>query len=237
MLIAIRSILSRSPNKEDNLEACKELCIYLKASNNARVLLFTPEKHAEIDNCKDFMQLFRILNKHLNWDELSILAQVIDICDSDEAEKEFKKYKRKMAISKALQIISSTKRNPPPGFEKFCVIIDKPYKKLTVEEYEEIKKFIFENLDTQRYVTDEYIRVLFDSLYLEWHVTTQAIPHMIKMANKQKVDFKKSLFVFMQIGKKPIIDIHTKQRSAVSLVEMFKCVATHLANTNVWLVS
>ena len=40
-LMAIRRILSRSPNKEDNLEACKELCIYLKASDS-RVLLFSP---------------------------------------------------------------------------------------------------------------------------------------------------------------------------------------------------
>ena len=133
------------------------------------------------------------MNEHLSWDELSILAQVIDICDSDEAAEEFKKYKRKMAVSKALQIISSTKSNPPPGFQNFCVIIDKPYKKLTLEKYEEIKKFIFENLDIQRYVTDEYITVLFDSLYLEWHVTTQVTPHMIKMANKQKAFFKKSL--------------------------------------------
>ena len=227
MLIAIRSILSKSPNKEENLDACKELCTYLKASDSARVLLFTPDKCAEIDSCKDFRQLFKILNQHLSWDELSILVQIIDICDSDEAEKEFKNYKKKMAVSKALEIISSTKSSPPLGFEKFCVIIDKPYKKLTVEEYEEIKKFIFENLDTQRYVTDEYIRVLFDSLYLEWHVTTQATPHMIKKANEQKAFFKKSLFVFMQIGRKVIIDIHTKQRSAVSLVNMFRHVATH----------
>ena len=56
MLIAICSFLSRSPNKEDNLEACKELCIYLKASNNARLLLFNPEERAKIDNCSDYLE-------------------------------------------------------------------------------------------------------------------------------------------------------------------------------------
>ena len=210
MLMAIRRILSESPNKEDNLDACKELCIYLKASDNASVSLFNKEKCAEIDRCKDFRQLFDILKQHLNWDELSILTEIIDICDSDEAEQEFDKYKKKMAVSKALEIISSTKSNLPPGFEKFCVVIDKPYKKLTVEKYEEVKEFIFENLDIYRYVTDEYIRVLYDSLHLEWHVTTQAVPHMIKIACEKSAFFKESHFVFMQIGKEVIIDVRIK---------------------------
>ena len=106
------------------------------------------------------------------------------------------------------------------------MIIDKPYKKLTIEKYEEIKEFIIENLDIHRYVTNEYIRVLFDSLYLEWHVTSQATPHMIKKANEQKTFFKKNFVVFMQIGEKIIINKHTKQISAVSLVYKFNC--THL---------
>ena len=90
MVIAICSILSKYPNKEDNLEACKKLCINLKASDSAHVLLlFSAEKRAEIASCSNFRQLFDILNQHLSWDELSILTQIIDICGSDEAEQEF----------------------------------------------------------------------------------------------------------------------------------------------------
>ena len=211
MLMTIRRILSESPKKENNLEACKELCIYLKASDSVHALLFSAEKRVEVNNCSNFKQLFEILNQHLSWDELSILTQIIDECGSDEAEQEFKKYKRKMAVSKALEIISSIESNPPPGFEKFCVIIDKSYKKLTIEEYEEIKKFVFENLDTHRYVTNEYIRVLFASLHLEWHVTILATPHMIKMIYERKEFFKKSHFVFMQVGEKVIVNVYAKQ--------------------------
>ena len=229
MLIAIRRILSESPNKEDNLEACKEFCIYFKVSDSANASsLFSAEKRAEIDNCSDFRELFEILNQHLTWDEHSVLTEIIDICGSYEAEQEFDKYKKKMAISKGLEIISSTKSNPPPGFEKFCVIIDKPYKKLTVEKYEEIKEFILENLDIHHYVTNEYIRVLLGSLYLEWHVTSQAIPQMIKKANEQKAFFRKNLVVFMQIGEKIIINKQTKQASAVSLLYMFNCTRLHI---------
>ena len=166
LLVRIRRILSKSPKWKDNLEACKEYCKYLKASNKANVPLFSSEKISNINNCTDFKQLFEIVNQHLSWDEHSILTQIIDECDSDEAEQEFSKYKKKMAISKALDIINSTKSDLPSGFESFCVIIDKPYKKLTVDKYEEIKSFIFDNLDTRRYVTTGYIRVLFDSLHL-----------------------------------------------------------------------
>ena len=127
------------------------------------------------------------------------------MCDSVEAEQELNKYKRKMAISNALEIISSAESNPPKGFEYFCVIIDKPYTKLTVEKYEEIKTFIFSNLDVHRHVTNKYIRVLFDSLHLEWHVTIQAIPHMIKIARKHHAFFARNHFVFMQIGNEVIV--------------------------------
>ena len=211
LLKDICRILSKSPDREDNLEACKVLCVHLKASDSTGVLLFNKEKHSEIYGCCNFRQLFEILNQHLSWDEHSILTQIIAECDSQEAEKEFDKYKRIMAVSKALVIISSIESNPPPGFEMFSVIIDKPYKKLTVEEYEEIKSFIFDNLDVHRFVTNKYIRVLFDSLYFEWHVTIQVIPHMIKMAHERKEVFTKNYLIFMQIGKEIIIDIHTEQ--------------------------
>ena len=192
---------------------CKQLCAYLKASDNTKTLLFTPEKLTEINNCGNFRQFFEIVNQHLSWDECYILAEIIDECESDEAEQEFSKYKRKMAISQALEIINSVESEPPPGFEKFCVIIDKPYKKLTVEKYEETKTFIFNNLDTHRYVTNKYIRVLFDSLHIEWHVTVQAIPYMIAMAYKQQACFEGNFFVFMKIGSETIIDLHSERAS------------------------
>ena len=211
LILAICGILENSPNRNNNLEICKQLCAYLKASDNTNALLFSGEKLKELNDCSNFRRFFEIVNQHLSWDEYFILSEIIDECDSDEAEQEFKKYKRQIALCKALDIISSTRSNPLQGFEKFCVIIDKPYKKLTVEKYEEIKTFIFKNLDVHRYVTNKYIRVLFDSLHLEWHVTTQAIPHMIKMAHDKQTFFKNNCFVFMQIGKEIVFDVYAKE--------------------------
>ena len=211
LLMRIRRILSKSPDWEKNLEECKEFCCYLKASGNTNTPLFSTEKKSAIDNCRDFREFFNILSQHISWDEHSILSEIIRVSDSEEAEQEFNQYRRKMAISKALEIISSTESNLPSGFKKFIVVIDKSYQKLTIDEYEEIKKFIFDNLDVYPYVATGYIRVLFDSLHLEWHVTSQAIAHMIKMAHQRRAVFTKNYYVFMQIGKEKIIDVHAEQ--------------------------
>ena len=93
------------------------------------------------------------------------------------------------------------------------VIINKPYKKLTIDKYLEVKTFIFSNLNVDRHVTTGYIGVLFDSLHFEWHVTTQALSHMIKMAHEKQAVFTENFYVFMKIGKEIIIDMHTQQTS------------------------
>ena len=213
LFMRVRCILDDSPNSKSNLKRCIELCIYLKASDGER--LFNAEK---LEPCKSFKQLFVIINEHITWDELSILTEIVDECDSDSAARELEYYNKKIAVSKALEIISSTESNPPPGFEKFCVIIDKPYKKLTVEEYEKTKKFIFDNLEVRHYVNTRYLRVLFDSLHLEWHVVVVVIPHMIEMAYERQENFKEKSYVYMQIGKEIIIDTHKKPTSTVSLI-------------------
>lgn len=212
----IRLILHQGPQQKDSLEACKALCIDLRASNSANVSLFSPEKVLEINNCNDFRQFFETVGQHLNWDEPSILTEIINECGLKEIAQKLNEYKKKMATFGTIEIVVSNKSDPPPGFEKLCVIIDKPYVKLTLDKYEDIKNFIFKNLDVHRYVTSGYIRVLLDPLHIEWHVTTQAVPHMIKIAHEQQKDFRSKSFIFMEIGKEVIIDGDTEQ-SSVSL--------------------
>ena len=211
LLNSIRRILNASPDREDNLESCKELCLFLKAGDDTSAPLLSFEKMKEIECCTDFRELFTILRQHISWDEHTVLCEIIDICGSDEAEHEYNQYKRKIAVIKALEIISSVEEEPPPGFEKFCVVISKPYKKFTIEQYEKMKAFIFDNLNVHRYVSNGYIRVLFDSLHLEWHVTTQAIPHMIKIVRERREFFEENHFVFMQLGVEIVINKYTEQ--------------------------
>jgi len=91
-------------------------------------------------------------------------------------------------------------------FAKFCVIINRPYKNLTTDEYKNIKAYIFSNLQTNAHVAVGFIRLLYHSLQIEWLVTVEAVPHMVKNANQNKHVFIKGKFIFMQIGSEVVID-------------------------------
>ena len=158
----------------------------------------------------NFNKLFRILNWHLSWDEHSILTLAVANCQSVKAQEEVENFDKKLAaICGGLDIVSS-----PPDyallaeFEKFCVVIDKPYESLTKSEYEELKDFTFRQLSIRHYVATRFVKVLFHSLHLEfeWYVVKQAVPFMIDMAYQNKDVFVKERFVYMQIGEKTIFD-------------------------------
>ena len=87
--MTIRKILEQ---REDKLEACKELCSNLTISGNSDVLLFNDKQLAEINQCTSFQQLFTILRKHWNWKEYSILKGIIAASGLEEAKKELHKF-------------------------------------------------------------------------------------------------------------------------------------------------
>ena len=217
--MVICHILGQSPNWKKNLEACKIFFGSLKVSDSTKASLFSAKKLSEIKKCKDFTQLFEIVNLYLNWDDCYLVAKIIDVCESDKAEMEFKNYKRKIAVYKNLEITSTT-FIPPPGFQKFCVTINKSHKVLTSENYKELKTFIFNNLNVHCYVTTGHIKVLYGPLHLEWHVTMQAISHMVKIAREKQDFFRKHAFVLMQIGKEVIISPHTDRHQQIYMDEV-----------------
>jgi len=221
LMITISSILDGSTNKESDLEKCKGYCSLLRTSNNSGQPLFSFKQMSMINECMDFNDLLRILNWYLSWDEHSILTHIVSECQSVKAQEEVENFEKKLAaMCEGLEITSNTSEcDLPPEFKKFCIVINKPYKNLTKKKYEEIKGFIFENLDTRCYVTARYIKVLFDSLHLEWYVTGQAVPYMINMAYQNKDIFVKGCFVFMQIDKEIIFDYQVHD----SYVTYFLC--------------
>ena len=206
LLLNVRHILSKSSNEQDDLEICKEYCALLKISDSSNQPLFSEELIAKIKECCNFKQLFEIISVHMSWDEHSILTQIVNYCNSVEGQQEIEKFEKKMALYQGLQIISSTsKQNLSEDFLKFCVIINKPYKNVTIDEYKNIKAYICSNLNVYAYVTVGFIRMLYHSLHIEWLVTVQAVPHMIKTAYQNKDFFIKKNFVFMQIGIEVVI--------------------------------
>ena len=208
LLLNVSRILSKCPNHRYNLKICKDYCALLRVGDSSNESLFSAQKITEIKKCNSFTQLFQIASLHMSWDEHSILTQIVDQCDSVEGQEEIKKFEEKLALCQGLEVILSTSQeNLSEDFARFSIVIDKPYRRLTMEEYAKVKTFIFSNLKTHAYVAVGFLKLLYHSLHIEWFVTVQAVPHMIKNAQQCKDIFVKESFVFMQIGCKVVIDI------------------------------
>ena len=208
LVLTVSAILDNSTDKYSSLEKCKNYCCSLRTSDNSDQPLFSFESISLIHECTDFSELLVLLSWHLSWDEHSILTHIVDKCQSVKAREEIENFDKKLAeISERLEITSSTPEyNLPPEFKKICVIINKPFKTLSKHRYEEIKEFVFRQLDTKLYVATSHIRVLYCPFYLEWYVCGQAVPYMINMAFQNKDAVVKEDFVFMQIGEATIFN-------------------------------
>ena len=194
---------------KDKLEECKELCSNLTISGNSDVLLFSDEQLVKINECTSFQQLFKILRENWNWKEYSLLKTIITICDSEEAEAELDKFEKLMSSFCGMKLISD-KYSPselPVNYVKLCITIDKPYKSLTLQDFYELRTFIFEHLDVQKYITLPFIKFLFSSLHLEWYIPMQAVSHIIKMVHQNRMRFVQKSIVLIRIGDKSILDV------------------------------
>ena len=201
LLLTVCQILNDCPNHQDNLQKCKDYCSLLPMSDGGNELLFKAEKISKIKKSTNLKELFENIRLNMSWDEHSILTHIVHLCNSIEGQKEIEKFGKKMAVLQGLEIISNIpKHKPSEEFAKFCIIIDKPYKSVTIEEYMNIKTYIFSILDIRDYVTFGFIKMLYHSLHIEWLVTIQAVPYMIKSAYQNKYIFIEEKFVFMQIG-------------------------------------
>ena len=208
-VITIRKFLEKC---EDKLEECKELCSNLTISSNSDVLLFSDEQLVRINKCMSFQELFMILRKHWNWKEYSILKTIITICDSEEAEVELDKFEKLMSSYCGMKLISD-KYSPdelPVNYVRLCITVDKPYKSLTLQDFDELRTFIFEHLDVQKYIALPFIKFLFSSLYLEWYVPMQAVSHIIKAVHQNKKIFVQKSVILITIGDKNIQGIQTE---------------------------
>ena len=205
-VMTIRNILEKC---QDKLEACKELCNNLTISGNSDVLLFSDEQLMRINECKSFQQLFIILRKHWNWKEYSILKTIIAICDSEEAEVELNKFEKLMGSYCGMKLVSD-KYSPdelPVNYVKLCITVDKPYKSLTLQDFDELRTFIFEHLDVQKYTALPFIKFLFSSLHLEWYIPMQAVSHVTKAVHQNKEIFVQKYIVLIRIDGKNILDV------------------------------
>ena len=181
--------------------------MYFRVSKKSSGLIFSSKSITKIKKCSNFEKLFKIVTEYTSWDEYSLLTHIAIKCESVEGQQEIAKFDEKVDLFKRLQIISNTsKQKFSEDFVKFCIIIKKPYEKATIEEYKEIKAYIFSNLETNPSVAVGSVTMHYHSLHIEWLVTVQAVSHMVKSAQQSKDIFIKDNFVFMQIGTEVVIN-------------------------------
>ena len=197
----------------DKLEQSKRSCLNFTISDNSDELLFSDEQMQKINACTTFSELFTILRKHWSWKEYSILTSIISIVGLKEAKDEVEIFQKRMASYQGMKLISEDIPREAISHEyiRLSIIIDKPYREFSLENFTELQKFIFSNLDVKAYIARPFIKFLFDSLHLEWYVLKKAASHMIKMAKQNEETFTSNAVVFIQIDQLVVLDCKAKK--------------------------
>ena len=210
----LRTVESALDKYSKNLEICKRFCLDLTISDDSDVLLFNDEQLKKINKCKSFKQFFALLRQNWNWKEYCILEHIISQSESKEAKDELEKYEKMMSSYFGLQLIADnfTPNELPDEYIKMTIIVEKPYKELTLQNFFELRDFIFNQMDVKPYIAHPFIKFLFSSLHLEWYVLQQAVPHMIQMSYKNIEKLKEYSIVHIKIGEETILDTYTVQK-------------------------
>ena len=204
----------------NKLKQSKRFCSNLTISNNSGELLFDDEQLQKIKACATFSELFVILRKHWSWEDYSILTHIISITGLKKAKAEAELFEKRMASYQGMKIISEkiSPDNIPQDYIRLSIIIDKPYRELSLQNFTELHKFIFSNLDVNQYIALPFIKFLFSSLHLEWYVLKKAAPHMIKTAKLNEKVFVSNSVIFIQIDQFVVLDCKAKVHDKMQIV-------------------
>ena len=221
----VRTVESVLDKSYKNLETCKRFCLDLTISDNSDVLLFNNDQLKKIKECTSFRELFELLRQHWSWKEYCILEHIISQSESKEAKDELEKYKKPMSSYCGLQLVADnfSPNELPVEYVKMTIIVEKPYKELTLEQFVELRDFIFKQMDVRPYIAHPFIKFLYNSLHMEWYILQQAVPHMIKMSCKNIKRLKEYSIVYIQIGEETVLDNYT-----VNKVNHTVCMYVHI---------
>ena len=205
---------------QNKLKQSKRFCANLTISDNSDELLFSDEQLQKINTCTTFSELFFLLRKHWSWKDYLILTHIISFTGLEEAKAEAEVFEKRMASYQGMKIISEnlSPDNIPQDYIKLSIIIDKPYRELSLKCFTELRDFIFSNLDVKKYIALPFIRFLFSSLHLELHVLKKAAPHMIKMAKLNEEVFISNSVIFIQVDQFVVLNCKAEVDDKMQIV-------------------
>ena len=226
----VRTVENVLDKSSKNLETCKQFCLYLTISDNSDILLFSDEQLKKIKICTSFRELFELLRQHWSWKEYCILQHIISESESKEAKIELEKYEKMMSSYFGLQLIADnfSPDELPDEYIKMTIIVDKPYKELTLQDFIELRDFIFEQMDVKPYIAHPFIKFLFSSLHLEWYVLQQAVPHMVEISYKNFETLKEFSIIYIKIGEKIILDGDIIHKVCIRIFNYYSYTCTYI---------
>ena len=211
--ILVREIIRElKKNESENLEIIKDLCPYLTAKDDEKVLLFSEEQLRAIDCCSDIRRMFKEnLRGCWRWDDFSLLNRIVQYVNSSVCKALLNKYKQnlnvKMRLKEICEHCKKEKCSLPDEYSAMFAIVEKNFFEITLEEYSELKKFTSQYCGVDLPFMSPLVSAgPYSSVLFEWYIPLTAISYMVKVATSNADIFIRRGFVLLKISSAVIFD-------------------------------
>jgi len=207
----IHSEMKSHEMKSQSLEKVKRALCQVKVHFMSSKPLFSDEEIVRIKKCKDMFELTEQCRSHWTWSEYSLLKLIVKKSGSESAKSELQMFRRKVHARQKLkdlgnEWVQKTKQYPD-DYERMMVIIDEDYDDITVEQFEEVEKFISKT--TQLPVPAMQLEHVGEtnSVFFEWRIPTEAVSFVVMLAYQNKEAFLQRSFLLLRIAGMDILNL------------------------------
>ena len=199
-------------NENESLEVIKDLCPYLTARDDEKVLLFSADELRAIDGCSDIRRMFKEnLRECWRWDDFSLLTKLVQYINSSVCKSLLNKYQQslnyKMKLKEICEHRRQEKRDLPDGYSAMFAIVEKNFFEITLEEFLELKDFISRYCGVEPWFMSPVVNAgPYSSILFEWYIPLTAISYMVKVATSNTDVFIQRSFVLLKISSAMIFD-------------------------------
>ena len=145
LLSNITDIIQRNLNSS-HLASMKRALAYVTVHPMSPKPLFSDAEVARIKQSKDVIGLMEECRSHLSWNKYSLLKLIVKKSGSKEARHELQRFQRTVNVRQRLKDLGNDwlqdGKSYPEGFETMMVIVDEDYDDISVDQLEEVEKFI-----------------------------------------------------------------------------------------------
>ena len=241
--ILVREIIRElKKNESENLEIIKDLCPYLTAKDDEKVLLFSEEQLRAIDHCSDLRRMFKEnLRGCWRWDDFTLLYKIVQYVNSSVCKALLNKYQQnlnyKMRLKEICEHCRKEKCRLPDEYSAMFAIVEKNFYEVTFEEYSELKEFIAQHCGVDPMFMSPIVSAgAYSSVLFEWYIPLTAISYMVKVATSNADIFIQRGFVLLKISSAIIFDnrVNVSLRTYICKMRLYTihCINTQLCTQN-----